>query len=137
MKNVCSYICIIIFSLYVQKGHQLGRMYLSVEGKVEGTVDFIHAVPDPVSLSTILTPSMTRLGSGLKGCLLLNTWNYQSCKYLAPYTSISCQSTGGYSSKFVFVCLFMHCLTTLSVIRVILCRVVGLVTSDVVIKRPL
>jgi hypothetical protein len=31
----------------------------------------------------------------------------------------------------------MHCLTTLSVIRIILCRVVGLVTSDVVTKRPL
>jgi len=136
MKNVCSYICRIIFSLYVQKGHQLGRMQL-FRSRVEGTVDFIHAVPDPVSLSTILTPSVTRLGSGLKGCLLSNTWNYQSCKYLAPYTSISCQSTGGYSFKFVFVCLFMHCLTTLSVIRIILCRVVGLVTSDVVTKRPL
>jgi len=108
-----------------------------VEGKVEGAIGFIHAVLDPVSLSTILTPSVTRLGSGLKGCMLSDTWNYQICKYLAPYSSTSCQRTGDYSSKLVFVCLFMNCLTKLSVIRVILCRVVGLVMSEVLAKIPL
>lgn len=107
-----------------------GACNSSVEGKVEGTIDFIHAVLDPLSLGTTLTPSVTRLGSGLKGCMLSNTWNYQICKYLVPYTSTSYQRTSDCSSKFVFVCLFMHCLTTLSVIRVMLCRVVGLVMSD-------
>lgn len=103
-----------------KKAIDWGARNSSVEGKVEGTVDFIHAVLDPVSLSTTLTSSVTQLGSGLKGCMLSNTWNYQICKYLAPYASTSCQRTGGYSSKFVFVFLFMHCLTTLSVIRVVI-----------------
>lgn len=124
-------------ALYVQKVIDCGACNSSVEGKVEGTVDFIHAVLDPVSMSTTLTPCVTRLGSGLKGCMLSNTWNYQICIHLAPYTSTSCQRTGGWSSKFVFVCLFMHCLTTLSVIQVVLCQVVGLVMSDVVVKKPL
>lgn len=114
-----------------------GACNSSVEGKVEGTIDFIHAVLDPVSLITTLTPSVTRLGSGLKGCMLSDTWNYQICKYLAPYSSTSCQRTGDYSSNSVFVCLFVICLTTLSVIRVILCRVVGLVVSEVLAKKPL
>jgi len=138
-KNVCSYICRIILCLYVQKRSSTGaHATLPQKEKLRvHTIDFIHAVLDPVSLSTTLTPSVTRLGSGLKGCMLSDTWNYQICKYLAPYSSTSCQRTGDYSSKFVFVCLFMNCLPTLPVIRVMLCRFVGLVMSEVLAKKAL
>jgi len=98
----------LFFACTYKKVIDWGACNSTVEGKVEGTGDFIHAVLDPVSLSTTLTPSVTRLGSGLKGCMLLNTWNYQISKYLAPYTSTSCQRTGGYSSKFalfVYLCI--------------------------------
>ena len=52
-----------------------------------------------------LIPSLTRLGSGLKVCMLSSTWNCPICKYRAPYTSLGCTPRGGCSQKFVvFFC---------------------------------
>jgi hypothetical protein len=94
----------------------------------------------PSKLQHDLTPSVTRLGSGLKGCMLSNTWNCHICKFRAPGTvGIYCMSQNRWLQfQIWFWFLFVYALfSDVSVIRAMLCRVVGLLLNNELAKKPL